>query len=280
MTKQQLVSMFKNNLGVTSGYYPNFMENTLSMVQESDFVDDFKRGSGHELSPKSGKPKFCSIVSSAALVVNAFAPWKRYREILSIDLGKAVIRGFLEFNFEEKVLNGLNGAPPHLDVWLSNDHAIIGIESKFTELFDKKKKEFSDQYRMYIRSNQEEFLGSPWIDFIDQENLIGSYKHLDVAQLVKHYFGLKHYKKTHNPKKTIYLLYLYWYPNGHDLQDDLVYKEHDEELGRFASYVEKDRDIIFKHMTYNQLYQSWCMSAYDDNVRAHLLEFERRYMLL
>jgi hypothetical protein len=280
MTKQQIVSMFKNRLGIPSGYYQHYIENALPMVQESDFVDDFKRGAGHELFPKSGKPKFCSIVSSSALVVNAFAPWKKYRDILSIDLGDEVLRDFSEIKFEEKILNGLKGTPPHLDVWLSSSETIVGIESKFTELFDAKKKVFSDQYGKYIQRNKTDFYSSPWTDFIEHESLAEGYRYLDVVQLVKHYFGLKRYKKTFNPKKTIYLLYLYWYPDSYKLKDDIVYTEHNRELDRFSEYVKTDLDIIFKHMNYGYLYKHWAEAPINDEIRAHLEAFRQRYLIL
>lgn len=280
MRTSQIVTMFKDCFKMKTGYFESYMQNTLPMVQKEDFVDDFKRGSGHELFPKRGKPKFCSVVSSSALAVNAFAPWKRHPELLSLDLDGHLISGFHKPSFEKKVSNGLKGTPPHLDVWLENPDNIVAIESKFTEFFSRKKGSFSDQYRIYIQENAVEFSNSPWKDFVESDYLISSFHHLDVAQLVKHYFGLKHYIKVNATNKAITLLYLYWQPSDLVMNKDFVFIEHEEELARFADYVKADPKVKFRYSNYISIYGHWVRYSNDQEVRSHLEAFKRRYLFL
>lgn len=280
MRTNQIVTMFKDCLKMKTGYFDSYMQNTLPMVQKEDFVGDFTRASGHELFPKSGKPKFCSVVSSSALVVNAFAPWKRHPELLSLDLDGHTVSGFHKPSFEKKVPNGLKGTPPHLDVWLENPDNIVAIESKFTEFFSRKKGSFSDQYRIYIQENAVEFSNSPWIDFVESEHLISDFHHLDAAQLVKHYFGLKYYIKANATNKTITLLYIYWQPSDLVMQKGLVFIEHAEELARFADHVKADPQVKFRYSNYSSIYDHWVRYSNDKEVRSHLEAFKQRYLFL
>lgn len=80
--------------------------------------------------------KFCAAYSSAALVVNTFAPLKHAPSELRI----AGLDGFSRpLIFEGKCPNGLkedNGrqsVPPNLDVLLEEEDRILAIESKFLE---------------------------------------------------------------------------------------------------------------------------------------------------
>jgi len=110
--------------------------------------------------------------------------------------------------------------------------------------------------------------------------LISSFHHLDVAQLVKHYFGLKHYIKVNATNKAITLLYLYWQPSDLVMNKDFVFIEHAEELARFADYVKADPQVKFRYSNYISIYDHWVIYSNDQEVRSHLEAFKRRYLFL
>jgi hypothetical protein len=55
-------------------------------------------------------------------------------------------------------------------------------------------------------------------------------KYLDVAQLIKHYFGLRNTAKY--TKRNITLLYLFWEPENSSKFD--LFQKHRDELNEFA----------------------------------------------
>ena len=75
--------------------------------------------------------------------MNTFAYWKKDPSSLNI-FGNT---NFNTLTFEGKCSTGLGGTPPNLDILLTNDDSIIGIESKFTEYHKLKKPHFSSSYQ-------------------------------------------------------------------------------------------------------------------------------------
>jgi hypothetical protein len=75
------------------------------------------------------------------------------------------------------------------------------------------------------------------------ESLRGSApKYLDVAQLIKHYFGLRN--TAEYTRRNITLLYLFWEPENSSKFD--LFQKHRDELNEFA-YEVADTSIRFAY---------------------------------
>jgi hypothetical protein len=136
---------------------------------------DYEEGGGKELDQK-----FRAVHSSAALVANHFAPFKREPSQL-VMLGRI---GFSRPTLEKKLPSGLHGTPPNLDVFLENknNNSCIAIESKLLETLSLKRPHFSSSYKKERLRHCE----PQWWDFIESAPN-ASKAYLDTAQLVKHY---------------------------------------------------------------------------------------------
>ena len=78
-------------------YVADFRDNLVPGVQPGMFEADLRRGKGGELEGRPGRPpKFHAAHSSAALAVNAFAPWTKEPRSLVL----AGVPGFEEIRFE------------------------------------------------------------------------------------------------------------------------------------------------------------------------------------
>lgn len=232
---------FGEHLGLSTNYFPNNEDCFLSSVSKDLFWEDHLQGSGNEL--HGDPPKIRSVGSSSALAVNSFAPWKRNLKGLQI----AGYQGFDSLCFEKKFENGLRGTPPNLDVALYRDDILIAIESKFLEPLSNKKPTFSDLYHKIAdhRKNTKWFKA---MEEICDNNL--SFKYLDVAQLIKHFFGLC-YKQG---QKAVKLIYIYWEPiNASELPQFL---EHRAEIEGFSNVVSGDSLLSFDSISYNELWGS------------------------
>jgi hypothetical protein len=222
-----------------NGYVPWPQENLIPGVKLDQFEQDLREGAGQEL-----RMKFCAVHSSAALVVNTFAPFKNRPEDLVLQ-GQS---GFSRPTFEKTLETGLGGTPPTLDVFLQKDNEVIGVESKFLEYFTPKQAEFSDSYDPKNLPWAEDY----WWQVLEDARKAGK-RNLDVAQLVKHYFGLS--RLLHRGEATsATLLYLFWEPiNASDLA---VCRQHRSEIEELANQVANSR-VAFKWMSYPELWQEW-----------------------
>ena len=93
--------------------------------------------------------------------------------------------GFGQPGFERKLPTGLGGTPPTIDVWLQSGTEGWAIESKLLEYFTPKKAVFSASYTRKALPWAEDC----WWQVLEDAQE-GGRKHLDIAQLVKHYLGL------------------------------------------------------------------------------------------
>jgi len=215
-----------------NGYVQSNNDNLIDGVTLDLFKDDLAAGSGNEL-----ESKFNALFSSSALAVNSFALVKKLPTFSIFEE-----TDFTKINFERQFKTGLGGAPPNLDFTLENENTIIAFESKYLECLEKKKVHFVDSYK---KSNLK-YLGDFWFDLIDSyksENL-----YLDVSQLIKHSIGLINQAKG----KKITLVYIYWTPlNKEDYQE---YKIHQKELNLFSDRMKKQSDIMFKSLSYDELW--------------------------
>jgi len=242
------------------GYVSKPEYNLNSGIKMEDFQEDFERSSGNEL-----YKKFRAAHSSCALAVNTFARWKSDPSSLNIS-------GNTRFNtltFEGKCSTGLGGTPPNLDLLLTNDENIIGIESKFTEYFKPKKPHFSGSYQRENLPQAED----EWWSLLEKTRN-GSPQYLDTAQLIKHYLGLRYL----NSKKgfanyKITLLYIFWEPvNWNDFD---VFKNHREEIENFANQV-KGSTVKFVAKSYPELWIEWDNQK---DISDHVANLRSRYSL-
>lgn len=218
------------------GYVSLIKHNILENISEEDFIKELESGSGKEL-----VRKFLAVHSSSALAVNHFASFKR--QINKLKLFE--LDNFEILKFEKKLCTGLGGNPPNLDVFLENNQFVVGIESKFLEIVERKKPSFSASYN----KNNLSYLDEIWFRMIEKYK----YKNkmfLDASQLIKHSIGL--IKKYSN--KQIYLIYLYWEPS--DANQYKEYRSHHDELLEFAEDI-KHTKIKFISKSYRKLWEEW-----------------------
>ena len=232
------------------GYVGSFTDNLLPLVSPADFEADLRAGAGGELKDgKRRKAKFRAVHSSMALAVNCFAPFRRTR---IDDLTLPFAGAFSKLEFERKCPIGLQGAHPHLDVLLSGADGVVGVESKLIEYFDRHRAKFSPAYDKQIRDERCE--QGYFKEMSRLKNAHDSYARLDVAQLIKHAFGLA---RTFSGRNAT-LLYLYWEPANPDR--DPVFADHRREIAEFADRVAGSTPR-FKAMSYPELWAEWRTSA-------------------
>lgn len=237
------------------GYVASVEDNLLPGISLDMFQKDLERGSGNEL-----EGKFKAVHSSSALAVNTFSPFIK----TPADLALANINGFSRVIFERQCPTGLGGTPPNLDVLAESDTDVVAVESKFLEYISLKQPHFAKSYTKANLPQAEDC----WIDLIrilqDSEK-----EHLDAAQLVKHYLGLKNQPEFRG--KRITLLYLYWEPTNWQKYD--VFVRHKEEIDYFANRV-KNSSVLFKSQSYADLWDGWLAERVTVE---HVRKLQQRY---
>lgn len=206
-------------------------------------VRELGQGGGSEL---RGEPaKFRSVGSSSALAFNSFSWW----DTRLAELELAGRTGFHTMHFEHKLPTGLHGMAPNLDVFLEGQNETICVEAKFLEPLSPKPAKFSDSYQR-IRDRR---ASGEWYEvYKTLRRDPNAFAHLDVAQLIKHYFGITN--PTNGLDRPV-LVYLYWEPAGADHMDE--YLRHQEELEDFKSMVEGDELLPFVSLSYAELWEEW-----------------------
>lgn len=238
-----------------SGYVNWPQANLVSGVRLDQFESDLRQGDGSEL-----RMKFCAVHSSAALAVNCFAPFKDRREELFL-LGQ---RGAVGIQFEKQMPIIPGRRPSNLDVWVDRGSSAVAIESKLLEYFEPKKPEFAEAYKAM------ETIAEPCWWSVCKNAWNGDARQLDVAQLVKHYFGLRRFAAANDPLKLT-LLYLFWEPiNWQDIAECF---QHRVEVGNLADQVAMS-SIAFRWMTYSSLWQEWMAIP---QLREHASNLKARY---
>ncbi|MGD9783026.1 MAG: hypothetical protein AB7V14_12885 [Kiritimatiellia bacterium] len=239
------------------GYAASSELNLLPGVRMEDVRADLAQGSGQELDGK-----FRAAHSSSALAVNAFGPWRKNPQALSL-LGKT---GFDFLQFEKQCPTGLGGIPPNLDLVVAGTDTVIGVESKFLEILAPKPPKFADSYS---RENLPQMEPSWW--YLMNALKAGPDQYLDAAQLVRHYLGLRNQPEFQG--KKIVLLYVFWEPEN--WRDFPEYRRHREELAAFQEQV-KDSAVTFIWTTYPELWDQWTALGLSPD---HVKELRKRYGL-
>jgi hypothetical protein len=238
------------------GYVDWPQANLVSGVRLEQFEGDLRQGDGNEL-----RMKFCAVHSSAALAVNCFAPFKDRPADLSL-LGA---QGAVGIQFEKQMPIVAGRRPSNLDVWIDRGGNAVAIESKLLEYFEPKKPEFADAYKA-----MEPVSEACWWS-VCKNAWNGEVRQLDVAQLVKHYFGLRRFQTTANQPPQLTLLYLFWEPsNWEDLAEC---KRHRDEVKLLGEQVATS-SISFQWKTYPDLWQEW---AAIPHLESHARNLRVRY---
>jgi hypothetical protein len=241
----------------SQGYVKERTHNLLPGIELKDFESELSAGSGDEL-----KRKFRAVHSCSALVVNTFAPFKKDPSRLNL----CGAQGFRSIRFEQKLSTGLGGTPPNLDLVAESDTDVVAVESKLLEYFSPKKPSFSKSYRKGRLPQAED----KWLALM--ESLRGSApKHLDVAQLIKHYFSLRN--TTEYTKRNITLLYLFWEPENSSKFD--IFQKHRDELNEFAHDV-ANTSIKFVYQSYQELWSEWIAEGIFET---HVKKLQARYSI-
>jgi len=142
----------------------------------------------------------------------------------------------------------------------------VAVESKFLEYFEPKRPEFSDAYKCMAPPVSE-----PYWWTVCVESWGSSPRHLDRAQLVKHYFGLRRLQEAATRTPNLTLLYLFWEPaNWGEIEEC---REHRREVKEFAEKIATS-SIPFRSMTYAQLWQEWTESP---DLAEHASNLKARY---
>jgi hypothetical protein len=223
---------------------------------------DLSGKGGSELVAKSGGlPKFHAAHSSAGLAANACGPF--LREQRGLPIAGEIFNG--ETHLEVECPSGLRGKPPTLDC-LVNGPAVLAIESKCTETFSAHVARFSDAYTRAVAPAH-----ATWRR--EYERLVEDptrYRHLDAAQLLKHYLGLR----RRFPKRPVTLAYVYWEPtNAHEIAACRI---HAADLAEFQTQV-RDPKLRFIAMSYRELWDDWASGGRPPWLRRHATALRRRY---
>lgn len=241
------------------GYLSDYLEALIEGVHPDAFVADLMAGAGNELEGKFRAPH-----SSSALAVNAFG-WFAGKPGLASLAG----HGGLELlGFEKKFPTGLTRAqPPNLDVVLQGRSGLVAVESKCLEYLSPKEAKFSRRYRDEIVDERRD---GPW--FAEMIRLMeekrSSYRHLDVAQLIKHALGL-----SYRQERDVTLVYVWWEPANAD--EFPVFAAHREEISQFAKRIGGGAPI-FAAVSYPELWAQWASSPSED-LQRHCGNLVRRY---
>jgi hypothetical protein len=249
------------------GYLPRVEGNLLRPLSGSAKAA-FDEGGGSELVDTPSRPaKMKALHSSSALAVNVFDYWSDHAaDVLGSALG--LDDTITEITFEAQYPTGLPGNPPNLDVVLalaSGDQ--FAIESKFTEWMQAKSTGKAPFKGKYFESS---------VGLWEQRDLSGCqklaermqagetvFRHLDVAQLLKHALGL-----ATQLGSAFSLNYLYYDRPSAEADS------HKQEIEQFAAKV--DNALRFSAVSYQELYPRLKQVAGDGHAD-YLGYLERRY---
>jgi len=200
---------------------------------------EFDKGDGSEMRDTKSRPaKMRALLSSSALGVNFFDPWRTGAlDTLGRALGLNGARS-LQFEFKPK---GYPVGPrsPNLDVLITlADGSAAAVECKFGEPFrGSAKAGFSQKYF----PTGKDLWAAVGLDRCQALARATEHpRYLDVPQLLKHMLGLAHADIRH-------LVYL-WYDTG--LADAAA---HRAEVDAFAAVVAGD-SVAFSSATYQQVF--------------------------
>lgn len=270
-------------------YYLQTIEENLFEPLSQESADSYNSGDGGETKDTDNRlAKMKALDSSSVIVVNLFQYWqgkdlspllhalklrrKSQADVLMENVGTKTptvteIRakecgGVLRFEQKFKISDDKNSfpRPANLDVVIEEQryHYHTAIESKFAEPYRDKPKGLREAYL------NDESLWEKLPNLYELAKLISHntnlYKHLDVAQLIKHILGLSanYPKKDGKSNVKFRLLYLWYDVLGEDGA------EHKKEIEKFAEVAQKD-NINFRNVTYQEVITTLATDYYKGN---------------
>ena len=244
-------------------------DNLITGVTREDFWKDLEEGDGKELKDSRKAPaKFCAAYSSSALAVNSFGPFRHSPDRLNLP----GFDGFNSAKFERKCPTGLDGKPPNLDFFAAGSGGLVAFESKFLETLDSRNAKFVESYNALIKSSLTEPVWRTTYEYLIDDSK--KFKHLDAAQLVKHYLGIRN--TFSECRATKVLFYVYWEPLN--AEEFPVFQEHQNEIAEFSDSV-SGSEIEFVAHSYSELWQFWSTGSQWNGMLAHIDALRRRYEL-
>ena len=260
--------------------HPNHLvhwwDNLIEGVNRADCESDLEQGDGSETDDREyasgavSPAKFCAPYSSSALAVNTFGPFRHHPDRLRLD-GRT---GFTATQFEYRCRNGLRTRhPPHFDFFADGPDGVIAVESKFLEPLGEHEVNFKPQYDRPFRGADGHAIVAedPWrLVYEELKSGALTYQHLDAAQLVKHYLGLK--VKFNDCART--LLYLFWEPDSWEQVG--AFRTHRHEAQHFSDLVSRC-ETRFVFLSYRDLWQDWAQHSAWPDMGAHLARLRARY---
>ena len=95
--------------------------------------------------------------------------------------------------------------------------------------------------------------------------------YFDVAQIIKHYLGLR---RTYQDRRKVHLVYLYFEPgNAVEFEE---YRRHSEQVNQVRTKV-VDSEVHFVAMSCGRLWKEWLEVP---NLREHAEKLRHRYEVL
>jgi restriction endonuclease-like protein len=233
---------------------------------DEDTRSDFSSGDGGEL--EGDPPKMCAAHSSSALALNAFRPFRSHPERLKL----VGLEGFTQAKFEKKLPTGLLGNPPNLDFVVRGPAGVVAVESKFTEVLGAKRAKFAASYEGAVAR----LAGPAWTDlYRSLRDDPSRFRHLDAAQLVKHYLGVRN--SLVDAKGELVLMYVFWEPKN--AADSAVFVRHRREVEEFGGSV-RDGNVTFHSISYSRLWDRWEEESDWDGMGDHVSALRARYELV
>jgi hypothetical protein len=141
---------------------------------------------------------------------------------------------------------GLRGHPPHLDLVVEAADRIVAVESKCTEHLSFHKPWFAPS----VVARMQEIGHPSWDARLGDVRADPVPRHLDRAQLLKHYLGIK----NSFPSQPATLLYLFWEPLNWSRFAECA--EHRSEVTAFAAGL-ADPLVRFRARSYAELWAHW-----------------------
>jgi hypothetical protein len=270
VAKRSLVDAAARMGGFPGAYCAHPLENlvgSLTLAQARAALAQIERGDGGELLGQGdAPPKFRAAYSSAALVVNVFAPWIGREDSLRL----AGISGFDSLAFEVKFPTGLKGNPPNLDLSAAAGPRVVAVESKCTEHLLLHRAEFPASYDAVV----DELADPAWHELYRRLKADGdSLASIDAGQLVRHYLGLRR-AVDRGAIDQATLLYLYWEPaNADDVAACLAHRQAVEEMIAAVS----DPTVALAAMSYRTLWSDWAAPGGPKWLIEHVQALRARY---
>lgn len=159
----------------------------------------------------------------------------------------------------------MRGTPPTLDC-LVNGERILAIESKCTEPFHRQLARFGQAYSDAIAAAHPTWRA-------EYRRLVADprrYRHLDAAQLVKHYLGLR---RQFGDRPTT-LAYVYWEPTN--ASEIAACSIHVAEIAEFRRCVQ-DPAVELVAISYADLWHDWALDTRPQWLREHVAALRQRY---